>query len=264
MDCGAGITQGAKGHRLRCDGCNVAKFGRGWRRPFAASTHQCLTCQRMFEKSARGPSPMYCSSDCRRWWAEFDKRARRTIGMWASGRECKVCESLLYPRGSGNPILSVQAGNGQEVYCSKPCRQFDIGERNVIHDRCSVPWRECVDCGAEFVGYWQRYKPLCERCKVAHLKDHWRRKNTARRAARKSGDAFALADIAKRDGYRCHLCNRKVDMSLSGDHKQGPTIDHLVPISKGGEDVESNVALAHRSCNCARGNRGTVQLRLAA
>jgi 5-methylcytosine-specific restriction endonuclease McrA len=53
-------------------------------------------------------------------------------------------------------------------------------------------------------------------------------------------------------------------MGLSGDHRMGPTIDHLIPVSKGGADVPENVALAHRSCNCARGNRGAVQLRLAA
>jgi len=158
----------------------------------------------------------------------------------------------------------VAAGSGTKRFCSDECMRFAKGEQLIIHDRCRVPWRECEDCGTDFVGYWNRQRPLCPSCKKSALKAHWRRKNTQRRGARKTGDRFTLAQIAERDGNRCHLCDRKVDMGLSGDHKHGPTIDHLVPISKGGADVESNVALAHRSCNCARGNRGVVQLRLAA
>jgi 5-methylcytosine-specific restriction endonuclease McrA len=51
-------------------------------------------------------------------------------------------------------------------------------------------------------------------------------------------------------------------MSLPGTHNMGATIDHLVPVSAGGKDSLSNVRLAHRSCNCARGVGGSVQLML--
>lgn len=133
-------------------------FG-GWRR-------WCQVCQRGFVQRRQGPPAEFCSSECRRWWHEFDKRARRSIALWA--RRCKVCERQIYDRGSGNPILGRvgQVGGGNAVYCSTPCRQFDIGERNIIHDRCRVPWRECRDCGSHFVGYWNRSRPLCATCRV--------------------------------------------------------------------------------------------------
>jgi 5-methylcytosine-specific restriction endonuclease McrA len=34
-----------------------------------------------------------------------------------------------------------------------------------------------------------------------------------------------------------------------------PTLDHLIPASKGGTDDPENLKLAHRSCNRAKGDR---------
>lgn len=54
----------------------------------------------------------------------------------------------------------------------------------------------------------------------------------------------------------CSLCQGNVDMSLSGMHLQGPTLDHRRPASQGGEFWdENNWALAHRRCNIQKLNR---------
>jgi 5-methylcytosine-specific restriction endonuclease McrA len=34
-----------------------------------------------------------------------------------------------------------------------------------------------------------------------------------------------------------------------------PTIDHIVPMAKGGDDTKINVQLAHFSCNSRKGHR---------
>jgi len=84
----------------------------------------------------------------------------------------------------------------------------------------------------------------------------------SRQKAQTTGERYVLGDIAHRDGYRCHLCRKLVDMKLSGRDPMGPTADHLLPVSDGGGDDPQNIALAHRSCNVRRGVRGSVQLRL--
>lgn len=101
----------------------------------------------------------------------------------------------------------------------------------------------------------------CDACikETAQRREHEKR---AKRRGARLGERYTLAEIAKRDGFRCHLCRKKVRMSLSGMHPDGPTIDHLVPISAGGLDERKNVALAHRRCNCARGAGGEAQLLL--
>jgi 5-methylcytosine-specific restriction endonuclease McrA len=45
-------------------------------------------------------------------------------------------------------------------------------------------------------------------------------------------------------------------------HPDAPTIDHLLPLCDGGDDVRANVQLAHFLCNSRRGAGGVVQLAL--
>jgi 5-methylcytosine-specific restriction endonuclease McrA len=44
-------------------------------------------------------------------------------------------------------------------------------------------------------------------------------------------------------------------MDIKRTDKLGATIDHVLPISKGGLDTMENVALAHWICNIRKGNK---------
>lgn len=63
--------------------------------------------------------------------------------------------------------------------------------------------------------------------------------------------------IFMRDHHVCHLCGERVNISdapnISGS--LAPSIDHLIPVSKGGSDHPSNLKTSHLSCNKSRGNR---------
>ncbi len=113
----------------------------------------------------------------------------------------------------------------------------------------------CTDCGTsdDVTG---TYIPLCPACRkvrkaarqrrwvVAHpaqVNEHDVAKHR-RRQVLKAGlpsEPYTLTEIAERDGYVCQWsrCGLPVDMTLSGLHPYGPTIDHRVPISRGGPDV---------------------------
>jgi 5-methylcytosine-specific restriction endonuclease McrA len=51
----------------------------------------------------------------------------------------------------------------------------------------------------------------------------------------------------------CWLCGEPIDMALPYDHARGFTLDHLIPIARGGE-WDGEAKPAHRSCNSARGD----------
>lgn len=58
--------------------------------------------------------------------------------------------------------------------------------------------------------------------------------------------------------WTCHLCRRPINPDLTGDHRWGPTVDHIQPISRGGPAYDpDNLALAHRWCNTSKHNRPT-------
>lgn len=64
------------------------------------------------------------------------------------------------------------------------------------------------------------------------------------------------AEIYKRDNWRCHICGKRVA-------QKDATLDHLIPIAKGGGHTRLNVRLAHGHCNVKRGvDRIAAQLLL--
>lgn len=101
--------------------------------------------------------------------------------------------------------------------------------------------------------------------KVARCLRAWQLANPDRKAdieahrrARKLAafiEPVSRLQVYARDGGRCHVCGKKVDPK----HWQ---IDHLVPLSLGGEHSYRNVAVACPKCNQRRYNTGPAQLRL--
>ena len=117
-----------------------------------------------------------------------------------------------------------------------------------------------------YIKQWRKQNP--EKCK--EMRDHWNaehpdrakqfrsnanRRRTARLAAAEMETIDAWA-IAERENWHCHICHRLVS-------KKRFTLDHLIPVSRGGPHVAWNLALAHHSCNARRGpGRIPGQLRL--
>jgi 5-methylcytosine-specific restriction endonuclease McrA len=66
--------------------------------------------------------------------------------------------------------------------------------------------------------------------------------------------------VLEKYGTNCHICSEPIDLTAprSTSHyrwKRSLHIDHLIPISKGGEDTLENVRPAHGLCNLSKGNR---------
>lgn len=72
-----------------------------------------------------------------------------------------------------------------------------------------------------------------------------------------------LEDLIKRVGLRCALCGGMCDKTDCKTTKSGariygdkyPSIDHIIPMSKGGGHTWDNVQVAHRGCNTRKGNK---------
>ena len=64
--------------------------------------------------------------------------------------------------------------------------------------------------------------------------------------------------VWEREGGRCHICDKHVPYKRA-------TLDHLIPLSKGGDHTYLNVRIAHGPCNSRRGaGRLPAQLLLVA
>lgn len=79
--------------------------------------------------------------------------------------------------------------------------------------------------------------------------------------------SISLTKLAKRDDNKCYICGLPIDWNdyttLGKKKKIGskyPSIDHVIPISKGGTHTWDNVKLTHISCNCRKKNKSKFKI----
>lgn len=86
----------------------------------------------------------------------------------------------------------------------------------------------------------------------------WRGKGHHGRAQR-FGVEYESVDVGavfERDCWLCQLCEVPVDRSLVWPDPLSASLDHIVPMSRGGGHIYRNVQLAHLGCNLAKGAGG--------
>lgn len=170
-------------------------------------------------------------------------------------RECAWCAQLAaFRRG--------------RRYCSTDCRDEAVyvqRYRRVRPERC------CLNCGeaiprSGISGSRQACGEECRRLlkRVARR----RAKAVARAAGRLPGpthrararrygveyEPVASRKVFDRDGWICQLCGEDVDPELAYPDPMSASLDHTVPMSKGGPHTYGNTQLAHWWCNVLKGD----------
>lgn len=167
---------------------------------------------------------IYCSTRC--------KRGRR--------KPSQTCERC----GTGIP----PSADGRRRYCSTRCRR---GSRS--------PSSVCEVCGLLIPGSAHGNTRYCSaRCNQAA----WRDNNLERRRAlavhhehvRRARKVEAYVEhvdrrvVWERDSGICHICLLPAD-------PHNWHLDHVFPLSRGGEHSYANVAVSHPTCNLRKGDR---------
>lgn len=88
------------------------------------------------------------------------------------------------------------------------------------------------------------------------VRDLGRQAATKRRAllADVPSEPYTVNEIVGRDGEDCGLCGQKIDRSIRWPDPMSLSVDHIVPLSRGGSDLFDNVQVAHLFCNLSKSN----------
>ena len=158
----------------------------------------CQYCGKTFKETRDRPN-LYCSKQC----------AARHRGMiYTSRRQAQDDHEL--------ELL--------EEYREALKRVEDLRYR-IEHEKY------CIECGKLFTARQMGQKccsPECSRRRENRGKDHRIYKNGA------PDKSITLTKLYMRDGGICQICGRAIDFDRDPNDDRYPSIDHIIPISKGG------------------------------
>lgn len=208
------------------------------------------------------------TKECRRCGEIKPRSAFHRYHGWPDGlqRICKDCASARsaasYQRNRAKR-LAAEAARRQadpEEDRAKKQRWAEANRGKVRDQKRAYRNRQGDGLKAYFAEYRQRYIEA-----VRAYGRRWNRankdkvyENTHRRHVRLRNALAVPIDplaIFERDGWVCQLCGHPVDPSLGDRHPMMRSLDHVIPISKGGNHEPSNVQLAHLVCNMRKGDR---------
>lgn len=187
-------------------------------RVYTTYAKDCSFCQGAFTTTTK--STEYCSLEC----------AQRHRNGWSTSKDI-----VLY------------TGPGKSI----PARK----ERPVPADR-TLTAGPCRVCGELFITLGQDV--TCSRtCSELNKRDVRHAKAQRRRALQRNAYVSPVfrRRVFESDGYRCHICNKMTNKKAIFPHPNAPTIDHLIPLSKGGTHEPVNCRTAHFMCNSIKSDR---------
>lgn len=214
----------------------------------------------------------YCSSACRleeRNSKASLQRAEQNADRLQEKATCPECEGEFtpwVPRSSG--------GYGRRKYCSPGCKSKSGARRAYRSEAGQARYRKSVEDGV-FAAASRRSRARrriteiipCKHCGV----DVERSKGSTKmlcgsaacaredglarchlRNARLKGaetEPFNRLDVFERDGWVCRLCGDPVQRDAPPKSKWSASLDHVVPLARGGAHSYENTQCTHLWCN---------------
>lgn len=121
---------------------------------------------------------------------------------------------------------------------------------------------KCAYCGEEISTNHTNRKFCSRKCSHDFYRDKYRKPRREKTFIKEGEEQITLPLLIQRDNNVCYLCGGQCDRNdyavVNGHFSMGkkyPTIEHVVPLSKGGKHSWANVKLAHNACNAIKGGK---------
>lgn len=240
-------------------------------RPIVEKANTCQWCECWFLANAKRA---YCSSAC--------KSAHRAHKSTVAVSLCNHCGAAFKPvRNAVGAYCSVDCMNNDRAEQSSilsraqwpdvpehmfaDCSRcgtfmgiFNANQTRSLCQPCTVGLNyigmpcACGQCDGEYtIERSNQRSDLCDPCVRANKRKAKRASRSRRRAMMRDAtcETFKPSDIFERDQYICQLCGVLTDESAHYNDPLYPTIDHIIPLSKGGQHSRSNTQCSCRKCN---------------
>ena len=159
---------------------------------------------------------------------------------------CPVCGDVFSPKTPG------KRGRPRK-YCTDRCTKKvgrDSKSDSCARDGCDRPRRAKKLCVTHYnASFFKGSQRKYDTPEKKRARDQRRRAVVFGHTA----DLISRDRVGDRDGWVCGICRRDVDISLPWPDPKSPSLDHIVPLARGGRHTYSNVRISHLTCNVKRG-----------
>lgn len=198
----------------------------------------CIICGKEFETAIKHKTT--CSDQCkaerrRRYDSEQRQRSAEKEHDWYIKRK--------YGSEEARQEHLKQIEKAKEVEREKRKKQREA--EKLARIRIGI----CIVCGEEY----RTFNPAQKTCsQVCGKKLDYARKQKRIPKKQILDKDITLEALFRRDSGVCYLCGKACDWNDKKENTVGPnypSIDHIIPVSRGGLHAWNNVRLAHFSCN---------------
>lgn len=164
---------------------------------------------------------------------------------------CSICNKKFLPKYSNKTICSDKCREG-----AYKIRIKNQSLKNETNFKSEI--KICKNCGEEFETEYKGLREFCsERCRKRKYKEQDKIRTRRMQENGEVDKDITLDKVFKKYDGECQICKRKCNYNDFGENINGhviygnayPSIDHIVPISKGGTHTWGNIQLACRLCN---------------
>ena len=191
---------------------------------------------------------------------DFYVRRTGKLNPWCKAcyREWYLARHQLKRDFDPSPRACAQCGETYEpkqrrpsIHCSRRCKDKARAVRTQAAIDEAKPERFCLHCGTLLPRAQRADAIYCSaQCNDAA---HAITRKIAKRAGTPRDKApLSRAFIGERDGWRCGICGGKVNPKLRHPDALAPSVDHIVPLARGGTNEIANLQMSHLRCNLSK------------
>lgn len=195
-------------------------------------------------------------------WSGWEEYERETEAQLAKNRSCKWPECDAVVRARNLCVTHYERASSVEDF-EAPWVKWDR-DRQKECSWCGTLFRRlrinAIYCGPVCSGLaFQNNNPeaikKAQRAYARRNPDKLRMKNNTRRVRQRLSvvEKFSVSDVRAAKGDDCYLCGSSIDFDIRHPNPMSASLDHIVPVSKGGHHTLDNAAMAHLLCNMRKG-----------
>jgi 5-methylcytosine-specific restriction endonuclease McrA len=263
----AGSTQGCRCTRLMsypppkvrgmtatrlCEMCNTALPARN------IPGHPALTCSpeckearvKMLRKKRYAANRGEAIRNAREWVMAHPERAAERRRRWREANKESIRQSKRAWAAANAENIAAgyarwYAANRERIRAAWLAKQTDV-TRALAVERTRKWMQDNPEWRKENRRKWAKANPE----KVATIAQ--RRRARQRKAP---AELVTLADLLAEQVHTCYLCDLPIDPERKYPDALSASVDHVIPLSRGGSGLRENLRAAHLGCNVAKGDR---------